>query len=164
MTNNLFGVLGSVPIHPTPASDTVIYGPTLGGAGNALDVRGLGISYNEGHAIALNWNGIGPTLKVDGTDEGALVFSTAHTIELEWGGLVLTVFVDGTDQGSLVHSTNAHQVTMTWGGAPALALSVDGTPQGNLLTDIYLTSRPDSDAGLTVGDLFWNGGYLCKKV
>ena len=28
----------------------------------------------------------------------------------------------------------------------------------------YLATLPNSDAGLNVGDLFWNGGFLCKKV
>jgi hypothetical protein len=28
----------------------------------------------------------------------------------------------------------------------------------------YLANLPNSDAGLNPGDLFWNGGFLCKKV
>lgn len=27
-----------------------------------------------------------------------------------------------------------------------------------------LQALPTSDAGLVSGDLFWNGGFLCKKV
>jgi len=28
----------------------------------------------------------------------------------------------------------------------------------------YLSGLPTSDAGLATGALFWNGGFLCKKV
>lgn len=37
-----------------------------------------------------------------------------------------------------------------------LAASQDAIPA--------LQALPDSDAGLASGDLFWNGGFLCKKV
>ncbi len=170
---NLFGTLGVGPVRPTPISDTVIVGPGLSGISNAWNVFGAGISYNGGHAIALDWNGMGPTLHVDGMAEGSLVFSSSHTIELEWGGQTVTVILDGTTQGSMVRSTNEHQLTMAWGGASgaALSCSVDGVAEGIVLTDIYVASRPSAanDAaaaalGVPVNGVYRNGSVVMIRV
>jgi hypothetical protein len=171
--NNLFGLLGGPPITLVAASDTVIVGPGLGGPPNAWNVIGQGVSYNAGHAVALDWNGLGPTIHVDGTAEGSLVFSGSHTIELEWGGQTVTVILDGTTQGALVRSTNAHQLTMAWGGSggAALSVSVDGVAEGTVLTDAYMGSRPSAadDAaaagvGVPVGGAYRNGSVMMIRV
>jgi hypothetical protein len=39
---------------------------------------------------------------------------------------------------------------------------VSGGGSGNIAA--FFAALPDSDAGLSVGDMFWNGGFLCKKV
>jgi hypothetical protein len=67
IVGNLFGLLGGPAMGITPASDTVILGPTSNGR---LGLTGLGISYNNGSAIRFGWTGSAVSVDVDGSPEG----------------------------------------------------------------------------------------------
>lgn len=50
-------------------------------------------------------------------------------------------------------------VGIAWAPATLLADAISA-----VAFEEYLMSLPESDAGLTTGQPFWNGAFLCRKV
>jgi hypothetical protein len=109
---------------------------------NSWGVTGHGIRYNGSNAIAFGWT-----------------------------GSAASVSVDGVSEGTLITSTNAHALTLTWGTSNVVQLMVDNTAEGNVMTDIYMASRPNAanDAaaaalGVPVSGTYRNGSVLMVRI
>ena len=181
----------------TTATDTTVTGNSVANIG-VSGTPGFGFYVNTSNVLLVNGNsfhdfrGTRLMTAIGGTAGLFNVFSNNLFGQLAAGSPVtLTVQPDtvvsnavgasgwsfgigtaslGLTKTGIVFPTGTHAIGLNWSGT-ALTASVDGTAEGNVLTDTYVATRPNAandaaaaSAGVPVGGAYRNGSVLMVRM